>query len=85
MEGQEDKFVKIARAMELKKKNGEAVIDHLFSLNKKIGLPRRLGKIGVKHEHIEPLADLAIADFCHPSNPRPVTRDDFRKIYLEAL
>lgn len=85
IEGQEDKFQKIARAMELKKKNGEAVVEHLFSLNKKIGLPRKLHKIGVEAQHIERLSDLAIADFCHPNNPKPVTRDDFRRLYLEAL
>lgn len=85
IEGQEDKFQKIARAMELKKKNGEAVVEHLFSLNKKIGLPRKLNKIGVEAQHIERLSDLAIADFCHPNNPKPVTRDDFRRLYLEAL
>jgi alcohol dehydrogenase class IV len=85
IEGQEDKFEKIARAMELRKKNGKAVVKHLFALNKKIGLPRRLGKIGVQKEHIETLADLAIADFCHPNNPKPVTRDDFRELYLSAL
>jgi alcohol dehydrogenase class IV len=85
IEGQEDKFKKMARTMELKKKNGEGVVDHLFSLNKKIGLPTTLGDIGVKKEHVETLADLAFADFCHPNNPKPVTREDFKKLYLEAL
>lgn len=83
--GQEKKFEIIARVMELRKKKGEAVVDHLFKLNKKIGLPRKLRKIGVKPEHIDTLADLAIADFSHPNNPKPVTRTDFRNIYVEAL
>lgn len=85
IDGQEDKFAKIAMAMELKKKNGKAVVKHLFDLNKRIGLPRRLRKIGVKKEHIEKLSDLAYADFCHPNNPKPVTREDFRNLYMEAL
>jgi alcohol dehydrogenase class IV len=85
MEGQENKFEKIAAAMELKKKNGKAVVQHLFSLNKKIDLPKKLKKIGVTHEHIETLSDLALADFCHPSNPKPVSRADFRELYFEAL
>lgn len=85
IEGQEKKFEQIARAMELKKKNGETVVNHLFKLNKKIGIPRKLNKIGVKAEHVDQLADLAIADFCHPNNPRPVSRNDFRNLYLEAL
>lgn len=85
IEGQEEKFKKMAWAMGLKKKNGKELVKHLFTLNKKIGLPRRLNKIGVEAQHIEALADLAIADFCHPNNPKPVTRDDFRGLYLEAL
>ena len=39
----------------------------------------------VHPEHIEALADLAIADFAHPNNPKPVSREDFKKLYLKAL
>jgi alcohol dehydrogenase class IV len=39
----------------------------------------------VKEEHIETLADLAIADFAHPNNPKPVSREDFKRLYTEAL
>jgi alcohol dehydrogenase class IV len=85
MSGFEDKFKRIARAMNLKDESGEAVVEHLFSLNKKINLPLKLSDIGVKHEHIETLSALAFADFCHPNNPKPVTENDFKKLYLEAL
>ena len=78
-------FSKIANAMTLENETGEAVVNHLFKLNNQIGLPTRLGEIGVTAEHIETLCDLAFADFCHPSNPRPVTRNDFKQLYLEAL
>jgi alcohol dehydrogenase class IV len=44
-----------------------------------------LRDIGVKEEHIETLADLAIADFAHPNNPKPVTHEDFRNLYAKAL
>jgi alcohol dehydrogenase class IV len=57
----------------------------LFELNDKINIPRKLGAIGVQPEHIEALADLAIADFAHPNNPKPVSRQDFKKLYLKAL
>lgn len=83
--GNEKKFEMMARMMELKKKNGEGVVNHLFKLNKKLDLPRKLHKIGVKAEHIDPLSDLAFADFAHPNNPKPVSRTDFRNLYLEAL
>ena len=83
--GLEYQFKRMARAMELKEETGEAVVKHLFELNEELGLQIKLRDIGVKDEHIETLADLAFADFCHPNNPKPVTREDFKKLYLEAL
>jgi alcohol dehydrogenase class IV len=83
--GSEDKFKRIARTIGLKDETGAAVVNYLFDLNSKINIPHRLSAIGVKQEHIEPLADLAIADFAHPNNPKPVTREDFRQLYSKAL
>ena len=83
--GCEDKFRRIARTLELKSENGEAVVKYLVTLNEKIGIPHKLREIGVTSEHIEPLADLAIADFAHPNNPKPVTRQDFKELYMQAL
>ena len=83
--GSEDKFRRMARALELKDESGEGVINYLFELNTKIGIPHKLNQIGVKEEHLDTLADLAFADFAHPNNPKPVSRADFRKLYGEAL
>ena len=83
--GFEDRFRRMARALELKDESGEAVVQYLFDLNTKVGIPHRLRDIGVKEEHLETLADLAFADFAHPNNPKPVSRADFRKLYGEAL
>jgi len=85
IQGQEQKFRKMAMAMELKTPTGEKLVEHLFELNQKIGLPSRLREIGVKPEHIDTLSDLAFADFCHPNNPKPVRREDFKKLYYEGL
>ncbi|MBI3483484.1 MAG: iron-containing alcohol dehydrogenase [Bacteroidetes bacterium] len=83
--GFENKFKRIARTLELKEDTGQAVVKYLFNLNSKINIPHKLREIGVKQEHIETLADLAIADFAHPNNPKPVTREDFKQLYLKAL
>jgi alcohol dehydrogenase class IV len=83
--GSEDQFKRMAIAMGLTETTGDAVVNHLFELNKKLGLPVKLSDIGVKAEHIEALSDLAFADFCHPSNPKPVSRNDFKQLYTEAL
>ncbi|UKJ07322.1 iron-containing alcohol dehydrogenase [Solitalea lacus] len=85
IKGFEDKFRRIARALELKEETGEAVVSYLFDLNSKINIPHKLREIGVKDVHIETLSDLAAADFAHPNNPKPVTREDFKSLYLKAL
>ncbi len=85
IEGFENKFKRIASTLELKEQSGKAVVDYLFELNSKINIPHKLSAIGVKPEHVETLADLAIADFAHPNNPKPVSREDFKQLYLRAL
>lgn len=85
IEGFEEKFRQVARTLELKEENGKAVVKYLFDLNSSINIPHRLSAIGVKREHIDTLADLAIADFAHPNNPKPVTREDFKMLYEKAL
>lgn len=85
IEGFEDRFARMAAAMQLKDQTGEAVVNRLFDLNRELNLPLTLGAIGVKNEHIETLSDLAEADFCHPNNPKPVSRDHFKQLYLSAL
>jgi len=69
----------------LKDETGDAVVKYLFELNSRINIPHNLSDIGVKQEHIDTLADLAIADFAHPNNPKPVSREDFRNLYRKAI
>lgn len=83
--GFEDRFRRIARTLELKEETGEAVVKYLFDLNTQVNIPHHLRDIGVKEEHIEILSDLAFADFAHPNNPKPVSREDFKQLYLKAL
>ncbi|MDX2003447.1 MAG: iron-containing alcohol dehydrogenase [Chitinophagales bacterium] len=85
IEGQEAKFTRIADAMGLQEKSGQAVVDRLYELNRAIGLPSNLASQGVKAEHVEALSELAINDFCHPNNPKPVSKADFKAMYEQAL
>jgi len=85
IEGNEDKFKRIAKTLDLKEENGQAVVNFLFELNTRVSMPHKLSAIGVKDEHIETLADLAFADFAHPNNPKPVSRENFKSLYLKAL
>ena len=83
--GFEDKFRQIARCLSLKEETGKAVVNYLFDFNSRIQIPHNLSAIGVKPEHIESLADLAFADFAHPNNPKPVSREDFKRLYMKAF
>lgn len=85
IEGFEDRFAEMAKALGLEEHTGEAVVNALHDLNKRIGISAKLSEQGVKEEHLDQLADLAIADFAHPNNPKPVSRDEFKKLYEEAL
>jgi alcohol dehydrogenase class IV len=85
IEGSEKKFKQMARVLELKNESGEEVVRYLFELNEKIHIPGNLTALGVRPEHIETLSALALADFAHPNNPKPVTKENFERLYQKAL
>jgi 4-hydroxybutyrate dehydrogenase len=60
---------------------GEAV----RALRKRVGLPEGLGAEGVTPTDIPKLADKAVEDACHRSNPRPTTREDLAGLYRASL
>ena len=83
--GQEDKFKDIAYALGLADSPATEVISFLKEMNTKLGLPAKLSEQGVSTGQIEELSKLAIEDFCHPDNPRPVTLEDFKELYEKAI
>jgi 4-hydroxybutyrate dehydrogenase len=60
---------------------GEAV----RALRARVGLPAGLRAEGVVEGDVPRLADKAIDDACHRSNPAPVTREDLAGLYLASL
>jgi 4-hydroxybutyrate dehydrogenase len=54
-------------------------------LRAKVGLPAGLAEVGVTRDKLGKLADLAFADACHGSNPRPCTRDDLFALYERSF
>jgi alcohol dehydrogenase class IV len=64
---------------------GESLSEALRHLRAAVGLPSGLAKEGVTEADLDKLADKAIEDACHRNNPRPVTRDELRKLYAESL
>ncbi|HET7403059.1 MAG TPA: iron-containing alcohol dehydrogenase, partial [Usitatibacter sp.] len=59
--------------------------DWLAALKARIGLPARLGERGVQAVHVARLVEVAVADTCHRTNPRPVSAGDFERIFRAAL
>ncbi|MGH8714529.1 MAG: iron-containing alcohol dehydrogenase [Casimicrobiaceae bacterium] len=69
--------------------SAEAFIDWLAALKHDVGIPATLSdyaaRRAVTRADIPALADIAISDICHQTNPRPCTRQDFERIFAEAM
>jgi alcohol dehydrogenase class IV len=57
----------------------------LRDLKQTIGIAASLGAVGVRRESIPRLVEVATADICHQTNPRPVTSADFERLFAAAL
>jgi alcohol dehydrogenase class IV len=66
-----------------------AFVDWLARLKQQLGIPASLSAYasarGVGTDDIPKLVDVAVADICHQTNPRPCTADDFRRIFAAAM
>ena len=57
----------------------------LRDLKRTIGIAPNLAAAGVKREQVPRLVEIASADICHQTNPRPVTAADFARLFAEAM
>ncbi len=60
-------------------------IDWLRRLKAEIGIAPGLSAAGVTRDSIGRLVDVASADICHQTNPRPVSAADFERLFEAAL
>ncbi|MFM7603634.1 MAG: iron-containing alcohol dehydrogenase, partial [Prosthecobacter sp.] len=79
------KFHRMAHTLDLPGNDANAVLDWIRQLNESIGIPSKLRELGVMEQHLDDLADMALADFAHPNNPIPLTRSAFYQLYRQAL
>ena len=63
----------------------QAAIDQVAQLCNDIGIPSHLREVNVKAEMIPNLAEQAMADQCHLTNPRPCTEQDMIDLYQKAF
>ena len=64
---------------------GRAFVPWLRSLKASVGITGGLAAHGVKPEHLPRLVQIATADMCHQTNPRPCTSADFEALFKAAM
>ena len=64
---------------------GKAFVPWLRELKASIGLSGGLAARGVKSEQLPRLVEIASADMCHQTNPRPCTAADFEALFKAAM
>ncbi|MCG1013088.1 iron-containing alcohol dehydrogenase [Tepidanaerobacter sp. GT38] len=88
----EDKFKDVALAMgiDIKNKNcneiSKEVINEIFKMTEDIKIPRDLKKFGITKDDLENLVEGASGvTRLLDNNPKPMTKDDMRNIYLKIV
>jgi alcohol dehydrogenase class IV len=64
---------------------GQALVPWLRQLKTSVGITGGLAAHGVKPEHLARLVQIATADICHQTNPRPCTAADFEALFKTAM
>jgi hypothetical protein len=64
---------------------GKAFVPWLRELKASIGILGPLTRYGVKAEQLPRLVEIATADICHQTNPRPCTAANFEALFKAAL
>ncbi len=81
----EDRFKNMAMTVGLQDHSPRAFLQWLADLKADIGVPKNLTAAGVSRDKLDQLVELASQDSCHQYNPRPVTKADFRTVFMEAF
>jgi alcohol dehydrogenase class IV len=66
-----------------------AFVAWLGRLKSSLGIPAKLSDYAARRrvtaDDIPRLVEIAVADTCHQTNPRPCTAEDFRRIFAESM
>jgi alcohol dehydrogenase class IV len=79
-----EKFDELAHVCGLRG-GGAALVPWIKLLKADIGITGGLAARGVKPEHLPRLVEIATADICHLTNPRPCTAADFERLLTAAM
>jgi alcohol dehydrogenase class IV len=64
---------------------GSEFVLWLRGLRARIGITGKLAAHGVREGQIPRLVEIAVADICHKTNPRPCTAADFQRLFEHAM
>ncbi|MCA8897988.1 MAG: iron-containing alcohol dehydrogenase [Hyphomonas sp.] len=79
----DEKYARLRQAMGLKP--GADLADAIEALNEDIGIPKALKALGLGMEDAQGVVDYALKDLAHFGNPKPMSADDYAKVYETAL
>ncbi len=65
--------------------DGKGFVSWLKQLKVSVGITGGLASHGVKPEHLPRLIEIATADMCHQTNPRPCIASDFKQLFEAAM
>lgn len=64
---------------------GEKVVQYVKKLSKDIGAPQRLSDFGLTENDADTISEYALEDACMITNPRDVTKEDVKTLFIQAL
>lgn len=76
------KYAALAQAMGLSA--GVAPDEAIARLTARLGLPVSLGAMGLNRAALPEIAQAALKDHCHATNPRPATAEDYLRMLEES-
>lgn len=77
------KYARLRQVMGLPE--GADLADAIAALNQEIGIPANLSSMGLTAADGPGIVDYALKDLAHLGNPRPMSADDYGRIYELAL
>ena len=77
------KYARLRQVMGLKA--GADLADAIQDLNNSIGIPKNLTAMGLAASDAPGIVDYALKDLAHFGNPRPMSADDYARVYETAL
>jgi alcohol dehydrogenase class IV len=80
-----ERMAELAQVVNANPWNATGFVGWLTQIKEAVGIPRSLMEVGVRMDQVPRLVEVAVADGCHLNNPKPVSDEDFRALFVEAL